>query len=165
MSVIPDSHVAHSVEASIGALEQLAASLRAGGFAEGAASYQRMAEVLVAQRMFHEPEAAAALDPLAARFDHLGSLARDVFELLEPYTSAMRRLASIAPERLDPRAVAAVHDQLRRRGRRGATASVLARAAHVGRDLTDQVLDAMVAEGSVVRRAVGDTVSYRLVAP
>jgi len=92
-------------------------------------------------------------------------LARDVFELLEPYTSAMRRLASIAPERLDPRAVAAVHDQLRRRGRRGATASVLARAAHVGRELTDQVLEAMVAEGSVVRRRVGDTVSYRLTAP
>ena len=160
MTAVPDNHVADSVEAAIGALEQLASSLRRGGFAEGAPAYQRMAEVLVAQRLYHESE--DETDPLTPRFDHLGALARDVFELLEPYASAMRRLASIAPERPDESAAMEIRAQLERRGRRGATASLLARAARTPRDTTEQVLAALVADGSVVRRDRGDVVSYRL---
>lgn len=160
MTTASDAHVADSVEAAVAALEQLATSLRHGGFAEGAVAYQRMAEVLVAQRMFHETEDGA--DPLLARFDHLGGLARQVFELLEPYTSAMRRLAAIAPARPDASKVAAIHTHLERRGRRGATASLLARAARLPTDTAEQVLTALVAEGTVVRRDVGDVSSYRL---
>ena len=160
MTVVGDNHVASSLEAAIGALEQLAGSLRRGGFAEGAGAYQRMAEVLVAQRLFHEPQGEE--DPTGARFDQLGRLAQEVFELLEPYTSAMRRLATMAPERPDERALVAIRDQLERRGRRGATASVLARAAHVPRATTDQVLAALVADGTVVRRGTGEVQSYRL---
>ena len=59
MTALPDTHVADSVEAAIAALEQLAASLRQGGFAEGASAYQRMAEVLVAQQLFHERDSQA----------------------------------------------------------------------------------------------------------
>lgn len=160
MTAVPDTHVADSVEAAIGALDLLATSLRRGGFAEGAAAYQRMAEVLVAQRMFHEDDDEA--DPVVVRFDHLGSLAREVFELLEPYSSAMRRLAAIAPDRPDATAVTAIRAQLERRGRRGATASVLARAAHVPREATERVLAALVADGVVVCRHNGDVGSYRL---
>lgn len=160
MTALPDSHVADSVEAAIGALEQLVASLKEGGFAAGAPAYQRMAEVLVAQRLFHEND--DETDPLVARFDHLGDLAREVFELLEPYTSAMRRLAMIAPERPDATSVAVISAQLERRNRRGATASVLARAAHVPRETTERVLATLVADGSVARRESGGVVSYRL---
>lgn len=151
-------HVTSSVDAATAALEQLAGSLRRGGFAEGAPSYQRMAEVLVAQRLLHD----GIDDPLSARFEQLGGLAREVFELLEPYTSAMRRLAAMAAERPDERAVAAIRAQLERRGRRGATASVLTRAAHVPRETTERVLAALVADGTVVRRGTGDVQFYRL---
>jgi hypothetical protein len=163
MTATSDAHVADSVEAAVAALEQLAASLRHGGFAEGAGAYQRMAEVLVAQRLFHGTDDAA--DPLVARFDHLGGLARQVFELLEPYAAAMRRLAAIAPDRPDTSTVAAIHAQLERRGRRGATASLLARAAHLPPDTAEQVLTALVADGTVVRRDVGEVTSYRLATP
>jgi hypothetical protein len=163
VTAAPDTHVADSVEAAIGALETFGASLRLGGFAEGAVAYQRMAEVLVAQRLFHEHD--DETDPLAGRFDHLGNLAREIFELLEPYVSAMRRLAVIAPDRPDEAAVSAIRTQLERRGRRGATSSVLARAAHVPRETTERVLATLLADGSVVRRDAGDVGSYRLATP
>jgi hypothetical protein len=163
VTTVTNTHVAESVAAAVAALEQLAGSLRQGGFAESAPAYQRMAEVLVAQRLWHESQDETEL--LAARFDHLGDLARDVFELLEPYVTAMRRLAAIAPERPSEAAAAAIRAQIERRGRRGASASVLARAAHVPRDTTERVLAVLVADGSVLRRDVGGVASYRLAAP
>ncbi|QZY28960.1 hypothetical protein [Nocardioides coralli] len=158
MTATADTRVADSVEAAIGALEQLASSLRRSGFEDGAPAYSRMAEVLVAQRLFHQPGGAGA----PPRFDHLGDVAREVFELLEPYVAAMRRLATMAPDRLDEAATEAVRAQLEKRGRRGATASVLSRSAHVPAPVAQRVLAALVADGSVVTRTAGDVVSYRL---
>jgi hypothetical protein len=160
VTTLPGSHVADSVEAAITALEHLAASLREGGFAEGASSYQRMADVLLAQRVFYAAGGGSELP--TERFDHLGEVAREVYELLEPYAGAMRRLAAMAPERLDEKAVAAVRIQLEKRGNRGATASVLSRSAHVPRETTDAVLASFVADGTVQRRAAGDVESFRL---
>jgi hypothetical protein len=162
MTTAPDTHVADSVGAAIAALSQLGASLRRGGFAEGAPAYERMAEVLLAQRLLHDEDDEATL---TTEFDHLGRLAREVFELLEPYVSAMRRLASIAPDEPDESATLGIRTQLERRGRRGATASLLARSAHVPRETTERVLAALVADGTVVRRDTGDVASYRLAAP
>lgn len=158
MTAAPDTRVADSVEAAIGALEQLATSLRRSGFEEGAAAYTRMAEVLVAQRLFHQPGGEAG----SPRFDHLGDVARQVYELLEPYVSAMRRLATMAPDRPDEAAVEAIRTQLEKRGRRGATASVLSRSAHVPPPVAERVLAGLVADGSVVTRTAGEVVSYRL---
>jgi hypothetical protein len=153
-------HISDSVEAGIVALEQLAESLRQGGFAEGAAAYQRMVDVLVAQRLLHE----RIDDPLTARFEHVGEIARQVFELLEPYATAMRRLATMAPERPDDQAMASIRSQLERRGSRGATASVLSRAARLPRATVDRLLAALVADGTVLCRNTGDVESYRLAA-
>lgn len=155
---LADDHVSDSVEAAIAALEQLAGSLRQGGFAEGAAAYQRMVDVLVAQRLLHEK----IDEPLSARFEHVGELARQVFELLEPYANAMRRLATMAPPRPDEHAIAAIRSQLDRRGSRGATVSVLCRAARLPRATVERSLAALVADGTVTLRNTGDVESYRL---
>jgi hypothetical protein len=71
----------------------------------------------------------------------------------------------MAPERLDTRAVDSVRTQLEKRGNRGATASVLARAAHVPRETTDAVLASLVADGTVQSRCAGDIESFRLALP
>jgi hypothetical protein len=164
MSRHPDApHVRQSVDAATEALSQLARSLRAGGFAEGAGAYQRMAQVLVAQRIFH-----AAEDPdLAARFDRLGETARSVFELLEPYTTAMRRLAALAPEPepVDTVSAAAVLDQLGRRGRRGMSTSLLIRATKLPRDQVEAAVARLVQDERVVARDAGGTTTYRLANP
>jgi hypothetical protein len=159
-----------SVEAAIAALSQLEGSLRQGGFAEGATAYQRMAEVLVAQRFRHE--AALAEHPrgdpgepgdgLTDRYTELGSLARRIFELLEPYAGAMRRLASMAPEPIDERATDALLDHLARRGRRGATASVLVRATRLPAGTVARALAALAADGRVVSRRTGDVETFRV---
>ena len=149
-------HVLQSVAAATQALDQLEQSLRSGGFAEGAAAYQRMAEVLVAQRLVHDDGA------MAPGFERLGDTARKVFELLDPYSTAMRRLAALAPERADDRARQAVLDQLGRRGRRGASASVLARASRMSAESVEQSLQELVAAGIVVVRGSGEVCSYRL---
>lgn len=155
---VTDAHVALSLAAATEALTQLERSLRSGGFAEGAAAYQRMAEVLVAQRLFLGAE-----DPaLSERFDHLGSTARRVFELLDPYAGAMRRLATLAPERVEPGAVEAVLEQIGRRGRRGTSSSVVSRATRLPLVQVEQALAELVAAGTVVRRTTGDLTSYRL---
>lgn len=149
-------HVLQSVAAATQALDQLEQSLRSGGFAEGAAAYQRMAEVLVAQRLVHDDGA------MAPGFERLGDTARKVFELLDPYSTAMRRLAALAPERADDRARQAVLDQLGRRGRRGASASVLARASRLAPEAVERSLQELLATGVVVARGSGEVCSYRL---
>ncbi|MEQ7125397.1 hypothetical protein ABN034_12850 [Actinopolymorpha sp. B11F2] len=156
---VTGDHVARSVEAASTALSQLEHSLRAGGFAQGAAAYERMAEVLAAQHLFLGGD-----DPaLADRFGQLGSTARRVFALLEPYASAMRKLAILAPERCDPREVAAVREQLGRRGKRGTSVSVLSRSTRLAPDKVERALAELVDEGTVHSRTVGDLTTYRLV--
>lgn len=158
---VTDAHVAQSVTAATEALTQLEWSLRAGGFAEGAPAYQRMAEVLVAQRLFLGAE-----DPaLSQHFERLGGTARRIFELLEPYAAAMRRLATMAPERAEPGAVEAVLEQVARRGRRGTSASVVSRATRLPLEQVEQALSELTSSGSVVSRTTGDLVSYRLASP
>lgn len=159
---------ASSVEAAIAALGHLEASLRQGGFPEGAPAYQRMAEVLVAQRFHYE----AAFeqdwdedDALSDRFSELGNVARRVFALLDPYAGAMRRLAAMAPEPLSEQAVEAVMGQLERRGRRGATASVLARSTRLPGDVVARALAAMVADGRVAVRRAGEVETFRCATP
>lgn len=137
----------HSVEAATTALEHLEKSLRQAGFAEGAAAYQRMAEVLVAQSMF----TTAADEELMGRFEQLGRTARRVFELLQPYTSAMRRLTVLAGAEL-PDLTPVVLEHLKRRGRRGASASVLARTTRFPQPDIEAVLATLVATGEVVSR-------------
>jgi hypothetical protein len=158
-AVVPGDHVARSVTAAATALAHLEQSLRAGGFADGAAAYTRMADVLVAQRLF----LAADDEQLGEQFGALGSSARRVFELLEPYTAAMRQLATLAPPRIDARTLAAVHDQLARRGRRGASLSVLARTTRLPADQVERAVGQLVADGRVAGRCAGDTTTYRLV--
>jgi hypothetical protein len=136
-----------SVEAASTALEHLERSLRQGGFAEGAAAYQRMAEVLVAQSMFTAPSD----DELMRRFEQLGRTARRVFELLQPYTLAMRRLTVLAGED-QPDATPAVVDHLKRRGRRGASASVLTRVTRLPQAEVEAALATLVATGEAVNR-------------
>jgi hypothetical protein len=50
---VTDANVARSVLAATQALDHLERSLRAGGFVEGTSAYERMAEVLLAQRLWH----------------------------------------------------------------------------------------------------------------
>jgi hypothetical protein len=159
-SVSP-AQVQQSVGAATQALSQLEASLRGGGFAEGAAAYQRMAEVLVAQRLFCDSEDAT----LAADFDRLGATARRVFELLDPYAGAMRRLATLAPQQVDETAIDAVREQLARRGRRGMSLSLLVRSTKLTRVQVEEAVAHLMEVGEVVARASGDSASYRLADP
>jgi len=138
------AHVRESVAAATAALEQLEKSLRQGGFAEGAPAYERMADVLIAQRMF--------ADDTDARFELLGTIARRIFELLHPYASAMRKLAVLAPDSSQSAASAAVLGQLERRGRRGATRSVLSRVTRTRPMEVDRALASLVRDGKVVTR-------------
>jgi hypothetical protein len=157
-TLVPTEHVARSVEAAGQALTQLERQLRAGGFAEGATAYAQMADVLVAQRVF----LAGDDDALAASFGQLGGTARRVFELLEPYTAAMRRLATLAPPRADAKDVQAVREQLARRGRRGTSVPVLARATRLPTERVEVALAELCTQGTALRRTVGDITSYRL---
>jgi hypothetical protein len=144
----PPTHVRESVAAATAALEQLEKSLRQGGFAEGAPAYEQMAEVLIAQRMFTDE----ADDEADARFEQLGLLARRIFELLHPYASAMRKLAVLAPDSSQSAATEAVLGQLERRGRRGASRSVLARVTRIRPMEVDRALASLVRDGKVVTR-------------
>lgn len=144
----PPTHVRESVAAATAALEQLEKSLRQGGFAEGASAYERMAEVLIAQRMFADE----ADDDADAQFEQLGLIARRVFELLHPYASAMRKLAVLAPDSSQSAAAEAVLGQLERRGRRGATRSVLSRVTRIRPMEVDRALASLVRDGKVITR-------------
>jgi DNA-binding MarR family transcriptional regulator len=121
------------------------------GFREGAAAYTKMAEVILAQRML-----VANADPgLLPQYEQLGEVARRLFGLLHPYDTVMRQLAVLAPadsEENRARVLAA----LRRRGRRGASVSQLARACSLSAADVEAALPRLERGGTVQVRNPGD---------
>ncbi|MEW2084239.1 hypothetical protein [Streptomyces sp. NPDC005283] len=184
-----ESHVASSVEAAALALDRLEQSLRAGGFAEGTTAYQRMADVLLAQRLLPGDSAGPETDPSVLRgFEHIGETAGRIYGLLEPYAAVMRRLAALAPAApgdagptarsagpaapaepgvtaapaVTEAARAAVLAALRRRGRRGASVSVLCRTTGLPSGVAEAALDALVGDGTACTRDAGGVRSFLL---
>jgi DNA-binding transcriptional ArsR family regulator len=151
------ANVSASVEAASQALSQLHQSLGRGGFAEGAAAYERMAELLLTQYMWAESQDA----PLQEEFEALGDIARRIFSLLEPYTTAMKRLAVLAPP--DHEIVRRrVREALAKRGTRGISASTLARELRIERPVLDELLGKLLGEGIVTVRGSGAAAIYSL---
>lgn len=150
---------ATSVRSACQALEQLERSLLAGGFRDGATAYTRMAEVILAQRMF-VADGDPALLPL---YEELGELARRLFGLLHPYDTVMRQLVVLAPADTEPHR-ARVVAVLGRRGRRGASALVLARECSLSAADTAAALRRLEGAGTVRVRTPGAPVpAYVLV--
>ncbi|MGY6025344.1 hypothetical protein [Streptomyces spinosirectus] len=163
-------NIAQSLNAAAQALDQLEHALRAAGFPEGTDAYQRMAEVLLAQRLYPD-----SLDPqLIGGFEHIGQTAGRIYGILRPYTAVMLRLAPLGPQPHDTvgtvptdttAARSAVIAELRRRGRRGASRSVLVRATGLAADVVQSVLDSVVDDGHAHVRRTGDARSYILALP
>jgi len=163
------ANVACSVLAATQALDHLERSLRAGGFVEGTSAYERMAEVLLAQRLWH-----GSSDPrLADDFQRLGETARRIFGMLHPYTVVMRRLATLAPADVEADHAAddgeadrvAVLAELNRRGRRGASMTVLTRATGLAAAVVEAVLRHLIDDGVVTERGTGTARSFRVADP
>jgi len=81
-----------SLDAVETALEHFATSLDRAGFADGAASYRQMADVVVGQWLWAEERGARDLQP---RFLRIAELAGTVAEQLRPYVGAMDQLRGI----------------------------------------------------------------------
>ncbi|GAA3842171.1 hypothetical protein ACFS5L_05860 [Streptomyces phyllanthi] len=165
------NHVASSVEAAAQALDRLEQSLRAGGFPEGTTAYECMAEVLLAQRLFPDGPSATGPDPAVLRgFEQIGTTAGRIYGLLQPYVAVMRRLAALAPAAavdaapaapaVPPDVSAAVLAALRRRGRRGASVSVLCRTTGLAAGVVEAALDALVGHGIARTRDGGGVRSF-----
>jgi len=161
--------VASSVLAATEALDHLERSLRAGGFVEGTSAYERMAEVLLAQRLWH-----GSSDPrLADDFQRLGETARRIFGMLHPYTVVMRRLATLAPAGAEADHAAddgeaarvAVLTELNRRGRRGASMTVLTRATGLAAAVVEAVLRPLIDDGEVTERGIRTARSFSMADP
>jgi hypothetical protein len=149
-----DTNVTQSVQAATQALDHLERSLHAAGFPGGTSAYERMADVLLAQWVSEGPAGRHIVD-----FQRLGEIAGRVFGILQPYVVVMRRLAALAPEDGD-RVRAAVMAELQRRGRRGASPSVLARSTRLERSAVDAALARLVADGAVQRRGAESAPSF-----
>lgn len=169
----PDrDNIAQSLNAAAQALDHLEHSLRTAGFPEGTDAYQRMSEVLLAQRLFPD-----SLDQeLMSGFEHIGRTAGRIYGILHPYTAVMRRLAALGPSPTDTTgadataadttaARTAVLAELRRRGRRGASLSVLVRATGLAADAVRSVLDGIVEDGGARVRRTGEACSYVIALP
>lgn len=87
-----------SLDAVEQALSHLLSSLKAGGFAEGAQTYHRMADVIVAQFMWMSHHRGVTA---VEAYRQVIGLAIEVHALLEPYVATMSRLGALA-ELLEP---------------------------------------------------------------
>jgi len=88
-----ESNLRQSLEAAEQALAHFNRSLAESGFEAGAASYQKMADILIGQWLWAEEQ---QLDDYNERFRQLAALAGRVHEQLLPYVEAMRRLTTLA---------------------------------------------------------------------
>lgn len=138
-----NEHIPQSLRAATQALGEFERSLRAAGFAENVAAYQRMSEVLLAQRLV-----AATEKELAAGFGDLGETAKRIYGLLNPYVAVMRRLAALAPPAGEDKR-ATVHAELRRRGTRGTTAATLRRATRLSTAEVNAALSQLEERGEI----------------
>ena len=111
-----------------------------------------MAEVILAQRMLGSGRDPALL-PL---YEHLGEVARRLFGLIHPYESVMRKLAVLAPAH-DEAHLSRLVDVLTRRGRRGASVSVLARECALPATDVSAALARLEEAGTVRARTPGTT--------
>lgn len=89
-------NIVATVATAEGVLAQFRDSLVQAGFAEGAVPYTRLADTLIAQRLWVESSGMAA----QARFQAVGVHARAITELLQPYLDAFQRLSVLAAPRL-----------------------------------------------------------------
>ena len=87
-----EEHIVRSLAAVEEALSHFERSLTASGFEAGAASYRKMAEVVVGQWLWVD---AQELTEYNERFRHIATLAARVHEQLLPYVTAMRQLAAL----------------------------------------------------------------------
>jgi hypothetical protein len=149
-----DANITQSVQAATLALNQLEQSLRAAGFLEGTSAYERMADVLLAQWVSQGVAGRHTVD-----FQRLGEIAGRIFGILHPYSVVMRRLAALAPDDGE-RVRATVIAELQRRGRRGASPSVLSRMTGIKPSTVDAALARLVADGAVQLRGTGSAPSF-----
>lgn len=80
------------------ALSHLLVSLKTGGFGEGAQTYERMADVIIAQFMWMSDNRNAAE---VETYRRVIELATDIHALIEPYVATMSRLGALS-DLLDP---------------------------------------------------------------
>ena len=85
-----EENIAESLAAVEKALEHFNTSLIRSGFADGAASYQKMAEIIVGQWMWASSQ---GIDQHNDRFRRVAALAAEIHEQLLPYVEGMRKLA------------------------------------------------------------------------
>ena len=85
-----EENIAESLAAVEKALEHFNTSLIRSGFADGAASYQKMAEIIVGQWMWASSQ---GIDQHNDRFRRVAALATEIHEQLLPYVEGMRKLA------------------------------------------------------------------------
>lgn len=164
-------HVKDSVEAALTALRHFEHALLESGFSEGAEAYGRMAEVVVAQFAW----SADGSTDSAADFAAIGETASRIYGLLQPYTVAMRRLTVLAgardvgdqapedesvPDRAaggpdEADALAAVAEEIRRRGRRGILLTSLVRSAELDTSTVEEAVRRLEASGDIWVRGAG----------
>ena len=87
-----DGNIEASLDAVSRALDHFAESLERGGFAAGAETYGKMAEVIVGQWLWAETSNATWLAP---RFARVAQLAGRVDDQLRPYVEAMGRIRAL----------------------------------------------------------------------
>lgn len=85
-------NLAESLGAVETALAHLASSLEAAGFAAGAATYQKMTDVVIGQRMW---AAEHGIDEFDEQYGRVSDLATKVYEYLVPYVEVASRLATL----------------------------------------------------------------------
>jgi len=92
----PNDQLAGNIVATVATAEAVLAQFRQSlvqaGFAEGALPYTRLADTIIAQRLWVESSGMAA----EARFRAVGVHARALTELLQPYVEAFQRLSALA---------------------------------------------------------------------
>jgi hypothetical protein len=157
-------NVQSSLDAVEQALEHFATSLDRAGFAEGAASYRQMADVIVGQWIWVEERGARDLQP---RFLRIAELAGSVADQLRPYVGAMDRLRGIRGLAADawgiaPGSVAEQIVNVLMTSERGLTANELRRATGAPAAALRRELDGLVDQG-LVTRASGSRGRFRVV--
>lgn len=95
-----------SLEATANGLRQVGQSVRASGFADALPGYQQMRSVLIAQRMWSLREGRRELE---VGWREVATAARDVAEILKPFTDAMQAISGLdeSPLNGSPRKVLA----------------------------------------------------------
>lgn len=157
-----EENLAQSLGAAGEALEYLVASLERAGFGDNAPAYEKMAEVLVGQRMWAEEQGIHRFD---TEFHKVGGLGRRLRELIDPYGRMARTLIALldmveTPPPLPPDTPEAI--VLVAMGDETLSMTAISSRCEFTTSQVRRMLAALVESGTVVERRSGSRTRYQL---